>query len=136
MKTLTVPAVIDQLDAVLDFIQTQLQDSSCPQDVLYQVAIAAEEIFVNIAHYAYQTEGGDATIRCQVCGNPPQVMIEFLDSGVPYDPLSRNDPDVSLPASERKIGGLGIFLVKQMMDDVSYEYRDGKNILTIRKGVS
>lgn len=136
MKTLTVPAVIDQLDTVLTFIQTQLQEIHCSQDVLYQVSIAVEEIFVNIAHYAYTPEKGEATIYCQVSNDPFQIIIQFLDSGIPYDPLAKNDPDTSLPATSREIGGLGIFLVKQMMDDVSYEYRDGKNILTIRKKVS
>lgn len=138
MKTITVPATVEQLDTVLSFIQEQLKEVNCPENALMEVCIAAEEIFVNIAHYAYRPDVGDATIRCQVKGEPLplQVSIEFLDSGIPYDPLAKEDPDITLSAEQRAIGGLGIFMVKQMMDNVSYEYRDGKNILTITKMVS
>ena len=100
-----------------------------------QVQIAVEEIFVNLAHYAYGSEQGTATIRVEVGGDPLQVIITFIDQGVPYDPLKKEDPDISLSAEERQIGGLGIFMVKKSMDDVKYEYKDGKNILTISKKI-
>ena len=134
MKTITVPAVTEQLDVVLDFIQRELEQIDCPMKICNQIAIAAEEIFVNIANYAYRPDVGDATIRCQVrTSGQPQVTIEFLDSGKPYDPLKNADPDTTLSAEERDIGGLGIFMVKRLMDEVKYEYKDGKNILTIEK---
>jgi len=135
MKTITVPASVDQLDTVLAFLENELSGLECPPKVSHEIAIAAEEIFVNIAHYAYDPEVGEATVRCQVDsgGEQPQLTIEFLDSGKPYDPLQRQDPNVSLSAEERDIGGLGIFMAKRLMDDMRYEYKDGKNILTIQK---
>ena len=138
MNTITVPAKVEELDTVLDFLKHQLTDVNCSAEILMQVSIAAEEIFVNIAHYAYEPDSGESTIRCQVDKEkePIQVTIEFLDSGIPYDPLSRMDPDVTLSAEARDIGGLGIFMVKEMMDNVSYDYRDGKNILTLQKNVA
>ena len=92
-----------------------------------------EEIYVNIAHYAYESEMGMATIRVEVGGEPLQVKITFIDNGTPYDPLKKADPDTTLSAEARQIGGLGIFMVKKSMDDVKYQYIDGQNILTISK---
>ena len=88
---------------------------------------------MNIAHYAYHPDIGDATIRCQVGGDPLQVIIQFLDHGRPFNPLEREGPDTSLSAEDRDIGGLGILMVKKSMDQVEYAYEDGKNILTILK---
>lgn len=134
MKSITVPALTEQLDTVLQFVQNELDQINCPLKICNQIAIAVEEIFVNIAHYAYRPDVGDATIRCQVStSGQPQITVEFLDSGKPYDPLKNADPDTTLSAEERDIGGLGIFMVKRLMDDVKYEYKDGKNILTIQK---
>ena len=134
MKTIPVPALTEQLDTVLEFVQGELDQINCSPKICNQIAIAVEEIFVNIAHYAYRPDVGDATIRCQVSTQgQPQITIEFLDSGKPYDPLKNDEPDTTLPAEERRIGGLGIFMVKRLMDTVQYEYRDGKNILTLQK---
>ena len=135
MKSLTVPARIDQLDTVQEFIQQELETQDCMPKVMIQISIAVEEIFVNIAHYAYQPVEGDATIRCEVGGDPLEVTIQFLDNGKPYNPLEKEDPDVTLSAEERGIGGLGIFMVKKSMDSLDYEYQDGKNILTIKKSL-
>lgn len=88
---------------------------------------------MNIASYAYAPEKGRATVRVEVAQDPVTVTITFLDHGMPYDPLAKEDPDVALPAQERGIGGLGVFLVKKTMDDVTYEYKDGQNILRIKK---
>lgn len=134
MKTITVPALTEELDTVLQFVQNELDQMHCASKICNQIAIAVEEIFVNIAHYAYRPDVGDATIRCQIStAKPPKITIEFLDSGKPYDPLKNADPDTTLSADERDIGGLGIFMVKRLMDDVTYEYKHGKNILTIQK---
>jgi len=135
MKEIRVPAVLEQLDIVNDFIAAELEERDCDMKVQMQVALAVEEIFVNIANYAYNPEVGEATIRCCVGGEPLHIEITFLDDGIPYDPLAKDDPDVTLSAEERQIGGLGIFLVKKIMDDVRYEYKDGSNILTIRKAL-
>ncbi|MBR1751155.1 MAG: ATP-binding protein [Ruminococcus sp.] len=135
MKELELEALTDNLPQVLSFIDEQLEAADCPMKIQMQIDIAVEEIFVNIAHYAYNPEIGTAKVRVEVLGEPPAVDITFIDNGVPYDPLAKADPDVTLSAEERQIGGLGIFMVKKSMDDVKYEYLDGHNILTLKKGL-
>ncbi|MBR3991274.1 MAG: ATP-binding protein, partial [Clostridia bacterium] len=110
-----------------------LEICDCSPKAQMQMDLAVEEIFVNIANYAYAPDKGRATVRVEVSDDPVTVTITFTDRGVPYDPLKKDDPDVTLPAGEREVGGLGIFLTKQIMDDLSYEYRDGQNILTLKK---
>ena len=133
MKELTVEAAVDQLDAVLAFLDESLEAAGCPMKAQMQIDIAAEEIFVNIAHYAYAPGTGQATVRVEIAGTPAEAAITFVDRGLPYDPLAKADPDVTLPAEDRPIGGLGIFMTKKIMDDVRYEYKDGQNILTLTK---
>ena len=106
---------------------------NCSTKIQTQIDIAVEELFVNIAHYAYKPDTGPATVRVEVEKEPPAICITFIDHGVPYDPLAREDPDITLSAEERRIGGLGIFMVKKSMDSIEYEYKDGQNILHIRK---
>ena len=98
-----------------------------------QIDIAVEELFVNIAHYAYGDGTGTVQIQIEITAAPLSAVITFSDSGVPYDPLKRTDPDVTLSAEERTVGGLGIYMVKKSMDSIDYEYKDGKNILRIKK---
>ena len=98
-----------------------------------QINIAIDELFGNIAHYAYNPDVGDATVRVEVTEEPLAVVITFIDGGVPYDPLKAVDPDITLSADQRQIGGLGIYMVKKSMDEITYEYKDGKNILSIKK---
>ena len=133
MKDITVDATLDNLEVVQNFVSEELESQGCSMKVMMQIEIAVEEIYVNIVHYAYNPEIGKATIRCEVTDNPMQVIIQFMDSGVPFDPLAKEDADITLSAEERQIGGLGIFMVKKSMDEVSYEYTEGKNVLTIRK---
>ena len=133
MKDITVDATLDNLEVVQNFVNEELEIQGCSMKVMMQIEIAVEEIFVNIVHYAYNPQVGKATVRCEVTDNPMQVIIQFLDSGMPFDPLAKTDPDITLSAEERGIGGLGIFMVKQSMDEVNYEYVEGKNVLTIRK---
>ena len=129
------PAQQDQLEQVQRFVEEQVEQYECPDKVKFQLAVAVEEIFVNIAHYAYHPEqAGTATIRCCVGGDPLQVTIQFLDNGKPFNPLAKEDADITLSAEERRIGGLGILMVKKSMDRMSYDYTGGKNILTIEKG--
>ena len=135
MKEITVPAALGELGRVTDFINEELEAQGCPLKAQMQIDIAVEEIYVNIAHYAYHPEVGEATVRCAVGGDPLQVEIQFLDSGTPYNPLAKEDPDTSLPAEERQIGGLGIYMVKKSMDHITYNYEDGKNVLTIKKNL-
>lgn len=133
MKELCVPAELEQLDSALAFVSAELEAAECDAEAQTQIMIAVEEIFVNIFSYAYPPKEGMVTIRMQIEGTPANVQIEMIDQGVPYDPLRREDPDITLSAQERDIGGLGIFMVKQIMDEVSYRYEDHSNILTIRK---
>ncbi|MBQ2679705.1 MAG: ATP-binding protein [Firmicutes bacterium] len=131
-----VEAITENLYIVQSFIEEHLKSASCPLKAKMQIQVAAEEIFVNIASYAYAPEKGKATVRVEVSENPVSVVITFMDHGMPYDPLSNEDPDITLPAGEREIGGLGIFLVRKTMDDVTYSYKDGQNILTLKKTLS
>lgn len=134
-KELQIEANVERLQEVLDFIDGCIEDLGCPPKVGMQIDIAAEEIFVNIASYAYAPVSGTATVRVEVSGEPLVVTLTFMDGGKPFDPTKAQDPNVALSAEEREIGGLGIFMTKKIMDDVSYEYRDGKNILTLKKGL-
>lgn len=135
MKKLTVPAELERLLEVLEFIDRELDEHGCPLKQKMQIDIAVEEIYVNIARYAYHPETGNATIQCVVGGDPLTVSIQFQDGGKPYNPLEKSDPDTTLSAEERDIGGLGIYMVKKSMDDIGYEYKDGRNILTINKSI-
>lgn len=132
MHELVIEAKTEKLDEVLDFIDGLLDEWECPMKVQTQINIAVEELFVNIAHYAY-TEAGQAKISAAREGE--EAVITFEDSGKPYNPLEREDPDVTLSAEERQIGGLGIYIVKKSMDAVSYVYVEGHNVLTIRKRI-
>lgn len=135
MKELTLPATIENIETVIDFVNGQLEEIKCPLKAQMQIDIAIDELFGNIAHYAYNPETGPATVRVEVTEDPIAVVITFIDRGVPYDPLKKDDPDITLSAEERTIGGLGIFMVKKTMDEISYEYKDGKNILRIKKNM-
>lgn len=133
MKELTVPASIEYVRQVTEFVEEQLEAMDCPRKAMMQIDVAIDELFSNIASYAYDPEDGPVTVRVEVREDPAAVTLTFLDHGVPYDPLAKPDPDVGLSAEERSIGGLGIFIVKKSMDDIQYAYKDGQNILTIRK---
>ncbi len=100
-----------------------------------RIHLAVEEIFINIASYAYYPEVGEAEIHIMCVDDPPGITISMADGGKPYDPLKQPDPDVTISAEERQIGGLGIFLVKTYVDGIRYEYKEGKNVLTIRKNL-
>lgn len=133
MNQLTLPATIDNIPTAVDFVNQQLELFDCPMNVQVKIELAVDEIFCNIASYAYAPGTGDATIGVDLEENPRAVIITFIDRGIPYNPLEKDDPDVTLSAQERKIGGLGIYLVKKSMDDVIYEYTDGQNILHLKK---
>ena len=133
MKELNIEAKTENLERVLKFIDERLMELGCGRKQQLQIDIAAEELFVNIAHYAYKPVHGRATVRVEVEDNPLTVKITFIDQGIPYDPLAKADPDVTLSAEDRPVGGLGIFLVKKAMDQVRYAHRNGNNILRIEK---
>lgn len=133
--TLPVVAAVENLPKVLDFIEGRLREHDCPERAITPILLAAEEAFVNIAHYAYRPGTGHVAVRCLVDGRPPRVTLQFLDRGAPFNPIEHRDPDTTLSAEQREEGGLGILIVKKSMDDIGYEYLDGKNILTLRKTI-
>lgn len=133
MTEIVLPARLDSWEQVYDFLNENLDRMNCSEKVRTQVLVAAEEIYVNIARYAYKEEDGIVSVKMTRSEKSGQITITFTDNGIRYDPLQRENPDITLNAEERQIGGLGIYMVKQMMDEVSYRYEDGKNILTIRK---
>ncbi|MCR5737655.1 MAG: ATP-binding protein [Eubacterium sp.] len=128
-------ATKDNLIAVNMFIEEYLERYHCSMKDTMQIGIAVEEIFVNIANYAYGSGTGTATVGIDMDEETHEVSITFCDQGVPYDPLEKADPDVTLSAEERQIGGLGIFMTKKIMDQVSYEYKENCNILTLKKKI-
>ena len=133
MKSLTVPAKSEYVEEINAFVDAELEACDCPMLTQAEIELAIEEIFVNIASYAYHPAEGEAEVRREILQDPLRVELQFLDSGKPYDPLAKEDADTSVEALEEREGGLGILLVKKTMDDVSYVYENGKNILTIRK---
>ncbi len=133
MENLKLQANDDTLYTVLDAIEAHLDENDCPNDVKTRILIAVEEIYVNIAHYAYGGNEGEAQVQMDVSQDPRYCQVVFRDKGIPYNPLEKEDPDISLSAGEREIGGLGIYMVKQYMDKVEYRYEEGYNILTIEK---
>lgn len=135
MREITVKALNSNVDKVVDFVNLQLESFECNVKAQLQIDVAIDELFSNIANYAYEDIEGDATISVDFDSDTRIVSIMFIDSGIPYNPLDKDDPDVTLSAEEREIGGLGIFLVKKSMDAMEYEYKDNKNILTITKKI-
>ena len=133
MKSITVEAKIENVDKVTEFVNEVLEEKECPLKVQMQLDVAIDEIFGNIAYYAYGKGSRNATIQIEMEDNPPKITLTFIDQGIPYNPLESKDPDITLDIEDREIGGLGIFLVKKTMDELSYEYVDGQNILTMKK---
>jgi len=132
-KEITLPAEIDSIPVITDFVNEILEAADCPMKAETQIDIAIDELFSNIAYYAYGEEKGMATVKVELDEAAPSVSITFIDSGAPYNPLEKADPDVTLAAEDRGIGGLGIFIVKKSMNEVNYEYCGEQNRLTITK---
>ena len=128
MKSITVDATLENLDKVIDFLNKELDAINCDETVKFKIDVAVDEIFSNIANYAYKPVDGKATVGFDEKSENKQVEIVFEDSGKPYNPLKKEYPN-------RDIGGLGILIVKKSMDEVLYEYKDKKNILTLRKKI-
>ena len=136
MKELTIEATPENVDKAIEFVDAMLEEYGCGMKEQMAIDVAVDELFANIAHYAYNPETGYATVKVDVVEDPLSVEITFVDNGKPYDPLAKADPDTTQSIEDRKIGGMGILIVKKSMDAVDYEYKDGKNILTIKKTFS
>jgi anti-sigma regulatory factor (Ser/Thr protein kinase) len=128
---LRIPAKLAGMDVMLAFVSYLLDSNGCSTKSRTQVRMAVEELYVNVTLYAYPAQDGWAEMRGSV--EDGVATFKLIDGGRPFDPLAKDDPDVMLSGEEREIGGLGIYMVKSMMDDVKYEYRDGCNQLTMRK---
>ncbi len=129
------PARLENLEALVAHVAECARGAGFDPKKISEVEIAAEEALVNVVNYAYQGEAGNVRVGCSL-EEGDRFVIEIKDSGIPFDPLSQADPDISSDVLHRKIGGLGIFLIRKLMDDVSYRYDKGENVLTleIRKG--
>jgi anti-sigma regulatory factor (Ser/Thr protein kinase) len=129
-----IPAKLEGMDVILSFVSLLLDIYGCPLKSRTQVRMAIEELYVNVTLYAYPSQDGWAEIRGSV--EDGVATFKLIDGGRPFNPLAKDDPDIMLSGEERGIGGLGIYMVKTMMDEVEYEYRDGCNQLALRKQLS
>lgn len=129
------PAKTDSLSDVLAFVEQKLETFGCSMKLQMAICVAIEEVFVNVAHYAYGEKDGNVEFNISLDETTRNVTIQMVDSGVQFNPLQKADPDVTLSAEERSIGGLGIFITKKTMDQITYAYENGKNILTMIKKV-
>lgn len=133
MKEITVDATIENMDTVTAFVDDFLDQIACPMKSRIQINIVIDEIFGNICHYAYKDSIGAITVRVESGNTPKAVFLTFTDNGIPYNPLETEDPDITSSSEERKIGGLGIYLVKKNMDEMKYEYVNQQNRLWMEK---
>ena len=135
MMKKTFPAKIEALSDVLAFVEQSLEDFACPMKLQMAISVAMEEVFVNVARYAYGDGEGDVTLGIGFNVQNREVTFQMTDKGVPFDPLQKADPDITLSAEAREIGGLGIFIAKKTMDTLAYAYENGENILTMSKKI-
>ena len=135
MITKTFEAKVEALSDVLGFVDQTLEGYECPMKIQMAVCVAIEEVFVNVAHYAYGEGEGDMTLGIGFDEESRTITFRMADGGVPFDPLKKPDPDITLSAEEREIGGLGIFITKKTMDTVTYAYENGENVLTMTKKI-
>lgn len=129
----TLDATIENVETITGLIDEKLEEAGASMKAEMQINIVIDEIFSNIAKYGYASGKGDATVTLDILQDPLRAQITFINSGEPYDPLAQEDPDIHAALDDRPMGGLGILIVKKTMDDVSYEYKDKQNVLTVVK---
>lgn len=132
-RELTLPATIENIETATEFVNVYLDETGCSMKTQMQIAVVIDEIFSNIAHYAYGTNEGEVTVKVELDVESNSIVLSFTDQGMAYNPLEKEDPDVTLSVEDRKIGGMGIFMVKKLMDDIIYDYTNGCNTLTLKK---
>ena len=135
METKTFCAKTEVLTDVLAFVEQILEKYECSMKIQTAICVAIEEVFVNVAHYAYGDGEGDVRFDISFNKETREITFRMVDKGIPFDPLKKPDPDITLSAEERDIGGLGIFITKKTMDLVTYAYENGENILTMVKKI-
>jgi anti-sigma regulatory factor (Ser/Thr protein kinase) len=133
MNRMEIPAIIENLDKGLDFIIEGIEEAKLDRKVVYQIKLACEEVIVNVINYAYPNSQGNIVLSYEIDENNKEIIIIVSDFGIPYNPLLNEDPDINLPMEEREIGGLGVYMVRNIMDRVEYAWEDGQNVLTMRK---
>lgn len=131
---LTVDAVLESMDRIIAFVDSALDSLQCPQKIRRQIDVAVDELAGNIVYYAYPDGAGALTVQMEYDAASSQVCITLKDAGIPFNPLERAEPDITAQAEVREVGGLGIFIARKSMDDISYSYKDGQNVLKIKKG--
>ena len=131
MTNQTFPAKTESLNDVLGFVEETLESFECPMKIQMAICVAIEEVFVNVAHYAYGEGHGDMRLGIGFEEDSRTVTFCMTDKGIPFDPLQKPDPDITLSAEDREVGGLGIFMVKKMVESADYEYKDHMNKLTL-----
>ena len=135
MMNKTFPARVEALSDVLGFVDQVLEGYECPMKIQTAICVAIEEVFVNVAHYAYGEGEGNMTLSIGFDEEGRNITFRMTDKGIPFDPLKKPDPDITLSADEREIGGLGIFIAKKTMDSIGYAYENGENVLTMIKKI-
>ena len=135
MTNKTFPAKTESLNKVLGFVEETLEGFECPMKIQTAICVAIEEVFVNVAHYAYPEGEGDMSLCIDFDDQSRAITFRMTDKGIPFDPLAKPDPDITLSAEEREIGGLGIFIAKKTMDSICYAYENEENILTMIKKI-
>ena len=135
MTNKTFLAKTESLSDVLRFVEQTLEGFECPIKIQTAICVAIEEVFVNVAHYAYPDGEGDMSLDISFDEQSRDIAFRMTDKGVPFDPLEKPDPDITLSAEDREIGGLGIFIAKKTMDSITYAYENGENILTMFKKI-
>ena len=131
----TLDATIENVETITGLIDEKLEEAGASMKAEMQINIVIDEIFSNIAKYGYGSGKGDATVTLDILQDPLRAEITFINSGEPYDPLAQEDPDIHAALDDRPMGGLGILIIKKTMDDVSYEFKDKQNILTVVKAI-
>lgn len=132
MRELRISATIDNFENMINFILETIEELELDKRVTSKLRLVSEELLINVINYAYPEKEGEVLIRTKL-NNDRELFLQIVDSGVPFNPLEKEDPDITIPMEDRKIGGLGIFMVKTIMDSVAYEYISGENILTLTK---
>jgi anti-sigma regulatory factor (Ser/Thr protein kinase) len=135
-EKLNIQAVVENMPKVQAFVEGALLLTGVCERALLNIQLVVEEVFVNIASYAYTDAAGEAEVTVKVSDDGGYAELSFSDSGIPFDPLSVPAPDITLPSEKRKIGGLGIFLLREMAEDVRYRNEDGRNILSFKMKLS
>lgn len=135
MAQIELESKLESLDTLNDFVHQIIQNSPCTEQQQIQIDLVVEELFVNIVNYAYPDSMGMVQVECKLSGDAGQVIIQFKDQGIEFNPLAKKEIDVHDRFERRPVGGLGIYLAKKYTNSIEYERADGSNVLTIMKNL-